>query len=491
MRATSILPDWNNGVMTDANLAIIILAAGQGTRMKSSKPKILHEIAGVPLVGHVLATAGALAPAHVIAVVRHERDRVVETMSALMPDLVIVDQDDQPGTGRAVEVALDALPADFAGDVVIVSGDVPLLDAETITGLIAEHRATSSAATLLSAIVDDATGYGRIVRGANGALESIVEQKDATADELAILEVNSGTYVFGVAALRTQLALVGTDNSQKEKYLTDVVALIRATGSGVAALPVAQPWVVAGVNDRVQLSETARRLNQLIVRGHQAAGVTVVDPASTWIDLTVTIGEDVELLPGTQLKGATTIERDAVIGPDTTLVDCEVKQGATIKRTDATLAVIGAWSTVGPFAYLRPGTDLGADGKIGTFVETKNSVIGKGSKVPHLSYVGDTTIGEHTNIGAGAITANYDDIAKHRTEIGSHVHSGSHNVFVAPVRIGDGAKTGAGTVIRKDVPPGALAITVAPQRNMADWVETNRSGTASAKAAADANEVTN
>ena len=491
MRATSILPDWNNSFMTDANLAIIILAAGQGTRMKSSKPKILHEIAGVPLVGHVLATAGALEPAHVIAVVRHERDRVVKTMSDLMPELVIVDQDDQPGTGRAVEVALDALPADFVGDVVIVSGDVPLLDAETIAGLIAEHRATSAAATLLSAIVDDATGYGRIVRGANGALEGIVEQKDASTDELAILEVNSGTYVFGVGPLRDQLALVGTDNSQKEKYLTDVVALIGASGGSVAALPVANPWVVAGVNDRVQLSEASTRLNQLIVRGHQANGVTVVDPASTWIDLTVTIGEDVELLPGTQLKGATTIERDAIIGPDTTLVDCDVRQGATIKRTDATLAVIGAWSTVGPFAYLRPGTELGADGKIGTFVETKNSVIGRGSKVPHLSYVGDTTIGEDTNIGAGAITANYDDITKHRTEIGSHVHSGSHNVFVAPVRIGDGAKTGAGTVVRKDVPPGALAITVAPQRNMADWVETNRSGTASAKAAADANEATN
>jgi bifunctional UDP-N-acetylglucosamine pyrophosphorylase/glucosamine-1-phosphate N-acetyltransferase len=477
--------------MTDANLAIIVLAAGQGTRMKSSKPKILHEIAGVPLVGHVLATASALEPAHVIAVVRHERDLVVEAMSALLPGLVIVDQDDVPGTGRAVEQGLEALPAGFDGDVVIVSGDVPLLDATTIAALVAEHRATSSTATLLSALLDDATGYGRVVRGTDGSLERIVEQKDATEVELTITEINSGTYVFGVAALRTQLALVGTDNAQQEKYLTDVVALLRASGSAVAAVPVAQPWLVAGVNDRIQLSEAALRLNQLIVRGHQRNGVTVHDPASTWIDLTVSIGEDVELLPGTQLKGATTIERDAIIGPDTTLVDCEVKQGATIKRTDATLAVIGAWATVGPFAYLRPGTELGADGKIGTFVETKNSVIGKGSKVPHLSYIGDTTVGEGSNIGAGTITANYDGVNKHKTVVGSHVRTGSHNVFVAPVRIGDGAYSGAGTVIRKDVAPGALAINVAPQRNMAGWVETNRPGSAAAQAAAQSSEETN
>ena len=477
--------------MTDPNLAIIVLAAGQGTRMKSSKPKILHTIAGVPLVGHVLATAAALSPAHVIAVVRHERDLVVETMSGLMPELIIVDQDDVPGTGRAVEIALGALPEGFEGDVVIVSGDVPLLDAQTIEQLIAEHRATASTATLLSALLADGTGYGRIVRGDTGGLDRIVEQKDATADELTITEVNSGTYIFGVAALREQLALVGTDNAQNEKYLTDVVGLLRTAGSTIAAVPVSQPWLVAGVNDRIQLSEAAIRLNELIVRGHQRNGVTVVDPASTWIDLDVTIGEDVELLPGTQLKGATSIERDAIIGPDTTLVDCEIKQGATVKRTDATLAVIGAWATVGPFAYLRPGTDLGADGKIGAFVETKNSVIGRGSKVPHLSYIGDTTVGVESNIGAGTITANYDGVNKHKTVVGSHVRTGSHNVFVAPVRISDGAYSGAGTVIRKDVAPGALAINVAPQRNMAGWVEANRAGSAAAQAAAEASEETN
>jgi bifunctional UDP-N-acetylglucosamine pyrophosphorylase / glucosamine-1-phosphate N-acetyltransferase len=470
--------------MTDSNLVIIVLAAGAGTRMKSTKPKVLHSIAGIPLVGHVLSTARALEPAHVIAVVRHERDQVVAAITEFMDDVIVVDQDDIPGTGRAVEVALAALPEGFVGDVVVVSADVPMLDSATIASLVASHRESAAAATVLSAVMDDATGYGRVVRAADGTLDRIVEHKDALDHELLITEVNSGTYVFSVEPLRAQLALVGTQNAQGEKYLTDVVGLLRATGALVSAVVAPAPWVVAGVNDRSQLGDAASRMNAMIVRGHQLNGVTIHDPATTWIDLAVTIGEDVEILPGTQLKGATAIERDAIIGPDTTLVDCEVKQGATIKRTDATLAVIGAWSTVGPFAYLRPGTDLGADGKIGTFVETKNSIIGKGSKVPHLSYVGDTTIGEHTNLGAGAITANYDDLVKHRTEIGSHVHSGSHNVFVAPVRIGDGAKTGAGTVVRKDVPPGALAINVAPQRNMEGWVEANRAGTESAKAAA-------
>jgi bifunctional UDP-N-acetylglucosamine pyrophosphorylase / glucosamine-1-phosphate N-acetyltransferase len=470
--------------MTDQNLVVIVLAAGAGTRMKSTKPKILHALAGVPLVGHVLSTARALEPAHVITVVRHERDRVVAAITEYMDDVIVVDQDDVPGTGRAVEVALSALPDGFTGEVVVVSADVPMLDAATIASLVAAHRESSAAATLLSAIMDDATGYGRVVRAADGSLDRIVEHKDALDHELLITEVNSGTYVFSVEPLRAQLALVGVENAQGEKYLTDVVGLLRASGAVVSAVAAPAAWVVAGVNDRSQLGDAAARMNAMIVRGHQLNGVTIQDPATTWIDLAVTIGEDVEILPGTQLRGATSIERDAIIGPDTTLLDCEVKQGATVKRTDATLAVIGAWSSVGPFAYLRPGTDLRAEGKIGTFVETKNSIIGKGSKVPHLSYIGDTTIGEHTNIGAGAITANYDDLEKHRTEIGSHVHSGSHNVFVAPVRIGDGAKTGAGTVVRKDVPPGALAINVAPQRNMEGWVEANRAGTDSAKAAA-------
>ena len=470
-------------LMTDAQLAVIVLAAGQGTRMKSQRPKILHEIAGMPLIGHVLGTVHELDPVHILAVVRHEREAVSATITGLSPDVIIVDQDEIPGTGRAVEVALDALPAGFDGDVVIVSGDVPLLDSATLADLLAAHRADAASATLLSAILDDATGYGRVVRDESGALDRIVEQKDAAAHELAITEINSGTYVFGVAALRAQLALVGTDNAQNEKYITDVVGLLRSTGATISAVAVTEPWRVAGVNDRVQLGEAGLRLNQLIVERHQRAGVTIQDPATTWIDSDVSIAPDVELLPGTQLKGATSIATGAKIGPDTTLVDCEVGENATIVRTDATLAVIGASATVGPFAYLRPNTVLGVKSKVGTFVETKNSTIGDGSKVPHLSYIGDTTVGVESNVGAGTITANYDGVNKNKTIVGSHVRSGSHNVFVAPVTIGDGAYTGAGTVVRKDIPAGALGVNVAPQRNIEGWVEKNRAGTAAAKAA--------
>jgi bifunctional UDP-N-acetylglucosamine pyrophosphorylase/glucosamine-1-phosphate N-acetyltransferase len=470
--------------MTDQRLAVIVLAAGQGTRMKSSRPKVLHALAGRSLVGHVLATAQELQPQVVVAVVRHERDAVIETINELAPAAIIVDQDEVPGTGRAVEIAIEALPTGFEGDVVVVSGDVPLLDATTLADLIERHRAAKAAATVLSAIMDDATGYGRVVRTAAGDVDRIVEQRDASDDELAITEVNSGTYVFALTPLRQQLALVTTQNSQGEKYLTDVIGLLRATGAAVAALPVRDGWRVAGVNDRVQLAEAARRMNELIVRRWQLEGVTVDDPATTWIDADVTLAEDVHLLPGVQLKGATKVDRGASIGPDSTLTDTEVGEDATVRRTDATLAVIGARASVGPWSYLRPGTYLGEGGKIGTFVETKNSTIGAGSKVPHLSYIGDTEVGDGSNIGAGTITANYDGVNKHRTVVGSHVRTGSHNVFVAPVTIGDGAYTGAGTVVRKDVPAGSLAITVASQRNMSGWVLANRAGTAAADAAA-------
>lgn len=469
--------------MTDSRLAVIVLAAGEGTRMRSRRAKVLHPIAGLPMIAHVLTTARHLDPAHIEVVVRYQRDDVAAAVGEYSADAVVVDQDEVPGTGRAVELAVAALPADFDGDVVVISGDVPLLDTDTLAGLVAEHRAASASATILSAVLDDATGYGRIVRDADGSVARIVEHKDASAELLTITEVNSGSYVFSAASLRELLPQIGTANAQGEKYLTDVVALLRSASATVAAVPVAENWRVAGVNDRAQLSEQAARLNAMIVRGHQLNGVTVVDPASTWIDLTVSIGQDTVLLPGTRLAGATTIDRDAIIGPDTTLVDCEVGEGAVIKRADATLAVIRAYAEVGPFAYLRPGTELAGGGKIGTFVETKNAKIGRGSKVPHLSYIGDTEVGEGSNVGAGTITANYDGVNKHRTTVGSHVRTGSHNVFVAPVTIGDGAYTGAGTVVRKDVPAGALAVNVAPQRNLEGWVVANRPGTAAADAA--------
>ncbi|WP_127475864.1 bifunctional UDP-N-acetylglucosamine diphosphorylase/glucosamine-1-phosphate N-acetyltransferase GlmU [Microbacterium sulfonylureivorans] len=469
----------------DRSLAVIVLAAGQGTRMKSSLPKVLHRIGGRPLVGHVIDTALTLSPERLVVVVRHERDLVADAVVAAAPGVVVVDQDDVPGTGRAVELALDAL-GDFDGDVLVLSGDVPLLEAGTLAALVSAHRSGAAAATVLSAVVDDATGYGRVIRDVDGAVSRIVEQKDATADEASVTEINAGVYVFQAPALRTHLALVGTANAQGEKYLTDVVALLRASRLVVAASSAPSASAALGVNDRVQLSEAARLLNARTVRRWQLEGASILDPATTWIDVTATLAPDVTVLPNTHILRATAIGAGATIGPDTSLVDCEVGENAVVTRTDATLAVIGAGATVGPFAYLRPGTYLGDKGKIGTFVETKNSTIGERSKVPHLSYIGDTTIGTGVNLGAGAITANYDDITKHRTEIGDEVHTGSHNVFVAPVRIGDGAKTGAGAVIRKDVPAGALALSVAPQRNVEGWVENNRPGTGAADAAAKA-----
>ncbi|GAA3873927.1 bifunctional UDP-N-acetylglucosamine diphosphorylase/glucosamine-1-phosphate N-acetyltransferase GlmU [Leifsonia kafniensis] len=474
--------------MTDQKLAIIVLAAGQGTRMKSALPKLLHPLAGMPIVGHVLATVQTLDAAHIVSVVRHERDSVAAVITEQLPASLIVDQDEIPGTGRAVEQAVAALPDDFDGDILVVNGDVPLLDADTLAEFIAAHRAGDTSATVLSAHFDDATGYGRIIRSESGSFDRIVEQKDATEAERAVDEINAGVYIFAAAELRDQLAHLGTDNAQGEKYLTDVIGLLRAAGSDVSAVPVVHSWLVAGINDRAQLSEAALRLNALIVRGWQLAGVTIVDPATTWIDLHAQLAPDVTLLPGTQIQGATVVATGAIVGPDTTLLDCEIGENAVVKRTDATLAVIGAGASVGPFAYLRPGTVLGENGKIGTFVETKNATIGEGSKVPHLSYIGDTVVGVGSNVGAGTITANYDGVNKHKTVVGSHVRTGSHNVFVAPVRIGDGAYTGAGTVVRKDVPAGSLAINVAPQRNMDGWVQANRPGTDAAQAASESGD---
>jgi bifunctional UDP-N-acetylglucosamine pyrophosphorylase/glucosamine-1-phosphate N-acetyltransferase len=468
--------------MTEKHLAVVVLAAGEGTRMRSKKPKVMHELAGLPLLGHVLATATSLGAAHVIPVIRHQKEALTSYINSFYPTVKIAHQDEVPGTGRAVECGLDALPSDFNGAVIVTSGDVPLLDVPTLESLLEAHLEGNYAATVLTAIVEDPTGYGRVIRSNDGKFIQIIEHRDADAEQLEISEVNAGVYVFDAAHLRSALAKVGSHNSQGEKYLTDVAAELLHEGKKVQALAVSDNWLVAGINDRVQLSEVAAELNYRICEAWQRAGVTILDPSSTWIDVTVQIGEDVTLLPGTHIKGFSTIGADSNIGPEVFLVDTQVGQGATIAKSHVTGSKIGDGASVGPFAYLRPGTDLGADGKIGTFVETKNAKIGRGSKVPHLSYVGDAEIGEETNIGAGTIFANYDGINKHKSKIGSHVRSGSHNVFVAPITIEDGAYTAAGTVVRKDVASGELAMNVAPQRNLAGWVVANRPGTKSAEA---------
>ena len=465
------------------HLAVVILAAGQGTRMKSALPKVLHRIGGRSLIAHVLDAAAGLNPTQVVAVVRHERDRVSAAILEHAPDTVIVDQDEVPGTGRAVEQALAALPDDFDGSVVVLSGDAPLIDTPTLEGLVKGHLGGGRAMTLLSAVFDNPTGLGRILRDDNGAVLGIVEEKDADDDQRRITEINGGIYVFSRRSLQTALASIDTDNAQGEKYLTDAAARILVTGGDVEAVATDDPWTIAGVNDRAQLAEAGRELNARIVRAHQRAGVTIQDPTTTWIDADVSIEPDVEILPGTFLQGATSIATGAVIGPDSTLVDCEVGPDARIRRSEATLAVFSAGVTVGPFSYIRPGTELGAGGKIGAFVETKNAKIGDGSKVPHLSYVGDATIGTDSNIGAGSIFANYDGVQKHQTVVGDGVRVGSKNVLIAPVTIEDGTYTAAGTVVRKNVPAGSLAMNVSPQRNIEGWVAQNRPGTSTADAA--------
>lgn len=470
--------------------AVIVLAAGAGTRMRSKTPKVLHTLAGRSMLAHSLYAATRVKPTHLVAVVGHRRDlvepAVADVAARLGVDIAAAVQDAQNGTGHAVACGLAALPADFAGTVLVTSADVPLLDGETLARLLETHTDAGAAVTVLTSTADDPTGYGRILRTTDGEVTAIVEQADATAAQLAITEVNSGVYAFDAATLRSALGELSADNAQGELYLTDVISIARRAGGSVRGLLLDDALLVAGANDRVQLAALAREMNRRIVEKHMRAGVTVVDPATTWIDVDVSIERDVTVLPGVQLHGATTIGEDAEIGPDSTLTDVTVGSGASVVRTHADDAVIGAGATVGPFTYLRPGTVLGASGKLGAFVEVKKSEIGEHTKVPHLTYVGDATIGSHSNIGASSVFVNYDGVSKSRTVVGSHVRTGSDTMFVAPVRVGDGAYTGAGTVLREDVPPGALAVSGGKQRNIEGWVERNRPGTAAAEAAASA-----
>jgi bifunctional UDP-N-acetylglucosamine pyrophosphorylase/glucosamine-1-phosphate N-acetyltransferase len=471
--------------VSTTEIAVVVLAAGAGTRMRSATPKVLHPLAGRSMLAHALLAVTALEPRHIVVVVGHGREHVAAEVSRVAEragrDIATAVQEDQLGTGHAVGVGLSGLPEDFTGTVVVTSGDVPLLDGETLTALVRTHA--DGGATILTTTLPDPTGYGRIIRDEAGAVLAIVEQADADERQRAIAEINAGVYAFDAAALRSALRRLRADNAQQELYLTDAIALVRGDGLPVRAQHVADSTLVAGVNDRVQLSALAAELNRRIIERHQRAGVTVVDPATTWIDADVEIGADTVVHPGTQLLGVTSIGPNCTIGPDSTLTSMEVGDGASVIRTHAELSVIGPAATVGPFTYLRPGTELGAKGKLGAFVETKNAVIGTGTKVPHLTYVGDADIGEHSNIGASSVFVNYDGQTKRRTTVGSHVRTGSDTMFIAPVTVGDGAYTGAGTVLREDVPPGALAVSAGPQRNIEGWVLRKRPDSAAAEAA--------
>jgi bifunctional UDP-N-acetylglucosamine pyrophosphorylase/glucosamine-1-phosphate N-acetyltransferase len=453
--------------------------------MRSAIAKPLHRLAGRSLLGHVMAAASALQPQRLVVVVRHQAAAVAEHARSLYPGVLIAYQDEIPGTGRAVQCALAALAADQptgGGSIVVLPGDCPLITADVLQQLLAAHQ--SAAVTVLTATVADPTGYGRIVRDPQtGQLVRIVEQRDATIDVLAINEINSSVYAFAAQTLTEHLGQLDQNNDQGEVLLTDVIGQARQVGALCQALTTADPLLIEGVNDRVQLARLGAELNRRIVTAAMRNGVSVVDPATTWIDATVTIAEDVIIKPGTCLEGNTRIDREAIIGPDTTLRDCQVGQAAVVERVHGVQSQIGAAATVGPWTHLRPGTVLGRGAKAGSFVEIKASQVGEGAKVPHLSYVGDATIGEGSNIGAATIFANYDGQTKQRTVVGRQVRIGSDTVLVAPVKIGDGAYTGAGAVVRRDVPPGALAVSDAHQRNIDHWAQRRRPNSAAAQAA--------
>jgi bifunctional UDP-N-acetylglucosamine pyrophosphorylase/glucosamine-1-phosphate N-acetyltransferase len=464
---------------------VVVLAAGQGTRMRSEVPKVLHDICGRPMGLWPVVAALEAGAGRVVVV-----DSPARPLAEVLPEGVeLVVQPVSNGTGGAVVAAADAL--DPGAPVVVLSGDVPLVSAAALVELLAAHARGGAAATMATTVLEDPTGYGRVVRDGDGAVARVVETKqagDATAAELEIREVNTGIYAFAGAALLRTLPRLSADNAQGELYLPQVLDLLRADGERVLAHAVDDPRLVLGVNDRVALAQVRALAQRAILEAHMRAGVTVVDPHATWVDVDVRLGRDVRLEPGTSLHGATEVQETAVVGPHTTLTDTLVGERATVGPHTTALgarigaravvrvawlerAVVGEGAAVGPFAYLRPDAVLGEGAKVGTFVEVKNSTLGPGAKVPHLSYIGDADVGERSNLGAGTLTANYDGHAKHRTTIGARVRGGVDTAFVAPVTVGDDAYTAAGSVIVEDVPPGALGVARARQVNREGYAQ--------------------
>jgi bifunctional UDP-N-acetylglucosamine pyrophosphorylase/glucosamine-1-phosphate N-acetyltransferase len=441
----------------------LIMAAGQGTRMRSAMPKVLHEICGRPMVAWPVLAAREAGAGRVCVIVSPDRD-----LSEALPNgTETIVQPEADGTGGALRAAADVVRD--SDTVVILSGDHPLVSARIIDELIATHRDAEAAATVMTTEMEDPGSYGRIVRGPDGDIERIVEAKspsDATPEELAIKEVNAGTYAFAGPTLADALERLRNDNAQGEYYLGDVLPLLRDSGLRVAAYRAPDPGVNLGINDRADLARVADEARQRILVGHMRAGVTVEDPGATWIDADVEIGADTTILPGTTLRGRSSIGGGSTIGPMTTLVDSRIGDRTLVIHSYLFGCEVADDATVGPFAYLRPDARIGEGAKAGTFVEIKNSQIGAGAKVPHLSYIGDAEVGEGSNLGASTVTANYDGRNKNRTKIGKNVHTGVDTTFVAPVQVGDDAYTGAGSVITEDVPPGALGISRAEQKNV-------------------------
>ncbi len=456
-------------------LSAVVLAAGEGTRMRSSTPKLLHPLCGRPMLLHVLDTLVALPLERVVVVVGHGAERVtklVQEQLATEIPLEFVEQRVQRGTGDAASVGLTAFAdsLDAEDDVLVMAADVPLLRAETLAGLATEHRLADAAATMLTTHLDDPTGYGRVIRDARDNVERVVEQSDGNDAELEITEINPSIYCFRRAFLAPSLRRLSPENAQGEYYLTDVISVLRQAGHLVVGVPAPDSSETLGVNDRAQLAAAESVLRARINERWMREGVSMTDPAHTYVDAAVELEPDVHLLPGTILEGRTVVGSGSVIGPDSRLVDTIVGEDAVVANTVARESEIGDRATVGPWTSLRAGTHVAADAHVGTFVETKNSEIGEGAKVPHLAYIGDAEIGPRANIGAGTITANYDGQSKHRTIVGADARIGSNTVLVAPVQVGDGAYTGAGAIVTGNVPAGALAKGV-PARIEEGWAE--------------------
>jgi bifunctional UDP-N-acetylglucosamine pyrophosphorylase / glucosamine-1-phosphate N-acetyltransferase len=439
------------------------MAAGQGTRMRSDLPKVLHEICGRPMVAWPILAAKQAGAGRICVIVSPDRD-----LSSALPDgTETIVQPEADGTGGALRAASDVVRD--SETVVVLSGDHPLVSAPIIDELISTHRETGAAATVMTTEMEDPGSYGRIVRGSDGDIERIVEAKapgDATPEELAIKEVNAGTYAFAGPSLAEALGRLDNDNAQGEYYLGDVLPMLREAGLKVAAYRAPDPGVNLGINDRADLARVADETRRRILTAHMRAGVTIEDPGATWIDADVEIAPDTTILPGTTLRGRSTVGTGSAIGPMTTLIDSRIGERASVIHSYLTSCEVADEAKVGPFTYLRPDARIGRGAKAGTFVEIKNSEIGAGAKVPHLSYIGDTDVGEGSNLGASTVTANYDGRSKNRTKIGKKVFTGVDTTFVAPVEVGDEAYTGAGSVITDDVPPGALGISRAEQRNI-------------------------
>jgi bifunctional UDP-N-acetylglucosamine pyrophosphorylase/glucosamine-1-phosphate N-acetyltransferase len=463
------------------SIGAVVLAAGQGTRMKSSLPKVVHPIAGRPMVTWVLDALRGAGVEHVVVVIGHGADAVRD---ALPGDVAVAVQEQQLGTGHAAQVGLAGLPGS-CDTVVVACGDTPLLPSDLIARMVRDHGSEPRDVTMLSAVVDDAGSYGRVVRGAGGEVARVVEARDASAEELAMGEYNAGLYVFDRAALETALAGLGTANAQGERYLTDV---LEAVPGAVAAIVADDPEAAAGVNDRVDLAACEAAIQRRLREDLMRAGVTMPDPSAVYVDAGVEVGRDTVVLPGTHLRGGTRIGEGCTIGPDAVITDSVIGDGCTVLSAHVVRSRLADGAGAGPFAYLRPDTRLEAGARAGTYVELKNTTLGPKAKVPHLSYVGDATVGEGTNIGAGNITANYDGFRKHRTTIGARVKTGSDCVFVAPVTVGDDAMTGAGSIITEEIPAGALGIARARQSNIEGF--TAKATARAAAAAAEAKEAT-